>query len=68
MTRDRGVGELESTRAFDTKIAHLLPGDNVSQILEERQIKESMRFDPKLKGKGLLDLYMEKQPDTSVPK
>lgn len=39
------------------------------QILEERGVKESMRFDPKLKGRGLLDLYIEKaKPDTSVPK
>lgn len=37
------------------------------QVLEERGIKENMRFDPKLKGKGLLDLLMAK-PDTSVPK
>lgn len=37
------------------------------QILEERGAKENMRFDPKLKGKGLLDLFMTK-PDTSVPK
>lgn len=37
------------------------------QILTERGVKENLRFDPKLKGKGLLDLFMKK-PDTSVPK
>lgn len=37
--------------------------------MEKRGIKESMRFDAKLKGKGLLDFHMEKaKPDTSVPK
>ena len=37
------------------------------QILKERGVKENLRFDPKLKAKGLLDLFMKK-PDTSVPK
>lgn len=37
------------------------------QILEERGVKESIRFDPKLKGRGLLDVKMPK-PDSSVPK
>lgn len=37
--------------------------------MEKRGVKESMRFDPKLKGKGLLDFHMVKaQPNTSVPK
>eukprot|EP00904_Undaria_pinnatifida_P007530 jgi/Undpi1/3907/HiC_scaffold_16.g07275.m1 len=39
----------------------------IVEILTERGVKESMRFDPKLKGKGLLDLFMKK-PNTSVPK
>lgn len=37
------------------------------QILKERGVTENLRFDPKLKAKGLLDLFMKK-PDTSVPK
>ncbi|TFJ81424.1 hypothetical protein NSK_007385 [Nannochloropsis salina CCMP1776] len=36
-------------------------------VLNARGVTESLRFDPKLKGKGLLDLYLEKQPDSAVP-
>jgi hypothetical protein len=38
--------------------------------LEARGVTESLRFDPKLKGQGLLDLYIdksEKKPDAAVP-
>ncbi|CAM9846803.1 unnamed protein product [Ectocarpus sp. 12 AP-2014] len=41
--------------------------NEILEILEERGVKESIRFDPKLKGKGLLDVKMAK-PDSSVPK
>ena len=34
-----------------------------ANILEERGLKEKLRFDPKLKGQGLLDLYTEKTKD-----
>ena len=37
------------------------------QVLNARGVTESLRFDPKLKGKGLLDLYLDKQPDSAVP-
>ncbi|KAG5187073.1 hypothetical protein JKP88DRAFT_193903 [Tribonema minus] len=36
------------------------------EIMEARGVKENMRFDPKLKGQGLLDLW-QPGPDTSVP-
>lgn len=39
------------------------------QVLEKRGIKESLRFDHKIKAKGLLDLHIDKpKPDTAVPK
>ncbi|CAN0423237.1 unnamed protein product [Ascophyllum nodosum] len=39
----------------------------IVKVLEVRGIKESMLFDPKLKGKGLLDL-LQPRPNDSVPK
>lgn len=42
-------------------------GCALPQILEDRGAKENLRFDHKLKGKGLLDLSMPK-PNTAVPK
>jgi len=36
-------------------------------VLNARGVTESVRFDPKLKGKGLLDLFLDKQADTAVP-
>jgi len=36
-------------------------------VLNARGVTESLRFDPKLKGKGLLDLFLDKQADTAVP-
>tara|TARA_B110000305_G_C18844615_1_gene361695 strand:- start:50 stop:298 length:249 start_codon:yes stop_codon:yes gene_type:complete len=41
--------------------------DEKVRILTERGVKESLRFDPKLKGMGLLDLYTEKTKD-EIPK
>ena len=37
--------------------------DDKVAVLERRGVKESMRFDPKLKADGLLDLYTEKTKD-----
>lgn len=48
------------------KIARRFEAAKVA-VLEERGVTESLRFDPKLKAKGLLDLYMDKQPDSAVP-
>lgn len=48
------------------KIARRFEAEKV-KVLEARGVTENMRFDPKLKAKGLLDLYMEKQPDSAVP-
>lgn len=48
------------------KIARRFEAAKVS-ILEARGVTENLRFDPKLKAKGLLDLYMDKQPDSAVP-
>ena len=45
----------------------LTQSSSSAQILEERGFSESLRFDPKLKGQGLLDLHMPK-PDDGVPK
>lgn len=47
-------------------VARRFEGEIV-EILKERGVTENLRFDPKLKAKGLLDLFMKK-PDTSVPK
>lgn len=48
------------------KIARRFEAAKVA-VLEQRGVTESLRFDPKLKAKGLLDLYMDKQPDAAVP-
>jgi hypothetical protein len=38
------------------------------QMLTSRGVTESLRFDPKLKGKGLLDLYITvDRPDSQGP-
>lgn len=44
------------------KIARRFEDEKVA-ILTERGVKEELRFDPKLKGQGLLDLYTEKPKD-----
>eukprot|EP00953_Heterococcus_sp_UTEX-ZZ885_P008952 5309-Heterococcus_DN1.PRE.2 len=48
------------------KIARRFEAEKVA-VLEARGVKENMRFDPKLKGSGLLDIW-QPGPDTSVPK
>lgn len=41
---------------------------DLEAIFKQRQIKDVLRFDPKLKDRGLLDLKgVAVQPDTSVP-
>ena len=60
-TRDRGRPEEGAIK----KIARRHEAKKV-EILENRGCKESLRFDPKLKGKGLLDLYIER-PKDDVP-
>ncbi|CAM9186300.1 unnamed protein product [Hapterophycus canaliculatus] len=43
--------------------------DEIFEALEKRGVTEPLRFDPKLKGKGLLDVMSAaRKPDTAVPK
>ena len=60
-TRDRGRPEESAIK----KIARRHEAKKV-EILEGRGCTENLRFDPKLKGKGLLDLYIER-PKDDVP-
>lgn len=48
------------------KIARRFEAAKVA-VLEARGVTESLRFDPRLKALGLLDLHMDKQPDSAVP-
>ena len=60
-TKDRGRPEESAIK----KIARRHEAVKV-EILEGRGCTENLRFDPKLKGKGLLDLYIER-PKDEVP-
>ena len=48
------------------KVARRFEAEKV-EVLERRGVKEGMRFDPKLKARGLLDLHTERAKD-EVPK
>jgi hypothetical protein len=68
---DQDRADLESAREKGRedgaikKIARRFEAEKVA-VLESRGVTENMRFDPKLKGKGLLDLW-QPGPDTAVP-
>ncbi|CAM9722925.1 unnamed protein product [Scytosiphon promiscuus] len=61
--REKGKDEMgikKIARRFEAEIF---------EALEKRGVTEPLRFDPKLKGKGLLDVMSAaRKPDTAVPK
>lgn len=64
-TEDAKIKQRSEENAMK-KIARRFEAAKVA-VLKARGVTESVRFDPKLKAKGLLDLHMDKQPDSAVP-